>query len=109
LPISGKVTLNGAPLDGGSILFTSLGATRLASGAMIQKGEYHIPQDKGLLPGEYHLEISAPDTAAPPVMIGGSPTAPERIPAEFNVDSQKTVLVRADGDNHFEFEITSTP
>ena len=59
LAISGKVLLNGEPLSGGSIHFTSLGEKKLTSGAMIENGEYHIPQEKGLLPGDYHLEISA--------------------------------------------------
>jgi hypothetical protein len=109
LAVSGTVTLNGEPLSGGSIHFTSLGEQKLASGAMIENGEYHIPQEKGLLPGEYHLEISAPDTDSPPVMIGGSPTAPELIPPEYNVDSKKTIQVTTDGDNHFEFEIAVRP
>src|SRR4051794_41031338 len=59
LPISGKVTLNGTSLDSGSIRFSSTGGGKIfASGAMIQNGEYHIPQEKGLPPGTYHLEIN---------------------------------------------------
>ena len=47
LAISGKVTLNGAPLDLGSIRFSSNGGGKLfASGAMVKDGEYHIPQPK---------------------------------------------------------------
>ena len=63
LAISGTVKLNGSPLDGGSIAFTSLGGEKmLASGAVVQNGQYIIPQEKGLRPGTYHVEINAPTT-----------------------------------------------
>ena len=85
----------------------------MAAGAMIQGGAYRIPQEKGLLPGAYHLEITAPDANARPVMVRATPggpgisVAPERIPPEYNLKSDKTVDVTADGPNHFDFDITS--
>jgi hypothetical protein len=117
LAVSGEVSLNGAPLDQGAIRLTSTGTEKLrACGGMIQNGEFHIPQEKGLPPGTYLVEISAPDLSVPPVVYKGAPgepalppTAPERIPPEFNVNSKKTVDVSADTDNHFVFEITSRP
>jgi hypothetical protein len=112
MKVSGSVTLNGAPLDSGSIRFVSVGREKLmAAGATVLNGEFKIPKEKGLTPGTYHLEINAPDTKAPPVMVyatpggPGIPTQPERIPAEYNVDSKKTIEVTADGPNHFEFAI----
>jgi hypothetical protein len=114
LPISGEVILDGVPLDAGSIRFSSAGGEKIsATGALIQNGEFNIPADKGLPPGTYHVEITAPDNSAPPVTIRGPqgepgiPTQPERIPPEYNVESNKSVDVTADGDNHFEFEIIS--
>jgi len=115
LAVSGKVTLNGAALDGGSIRLESrVGDKILASGATIRNGEYTIPAEKGLPPGIYRVEISAPDNAAPPVADrvapgerGAPPSAPERVPAEYNVDSKKTIEVTAEGENHFEFEIVN--
>jgi hypothetical protein len=116
LEIKGTVTLDGAPLDGGSIRLTSVGAEKLmAAGAMIQNGEYLIPQEKGLVPGTYHLEINAPDSDAPPIMMRatpggpGIPVAPDRIPTEYNLKSDKTVEVTADGSNEFDFDIVSKP
>jgi hypothetical protein len=113
LAVSGDVTLDGAPLDEGAIRLTSTGTGKLfASGAMIQKGKFHVPQEKGLPPGTYLVEISSPDTKAPLVVYKGAPgepalppTAPERIPAEYNSNSKQTVEVRVDGDNHFAFDI----
>jgi hypothetical protein len=114
LPVSGNVTLDGVPLEDGVIRLTSVGTERiLASGAMIQNGEFDIPADKGLRPGTYHVEINAPDESAPPMITRqtpggpGIPTQPDRIPPEFNVDSQNTIEVAADGENHFEFEIVT--
>ena len=111
LPISGQITLDGGPLDSGSIHFTSKGGEKLlATGATVQNGEFHIPQEKGLPPGTYFVEISSPDTSAPLVAYQGEPgqprlppTAPERIPAEYNAD--RTIEVTADGDNRFTFDI----
>jgi hypothetical protein len=115
LEVSGTVKLDGAPLDEGSIRLTSVGAERLfASGAVITNGEFRVPEEKGLPPGTYQVEISAPDTSAPLVahrVAPGEPvlppTAPERIPAEYNSAGKHTVEVSADGDNHFEFDIRS--
>jgi hypothetical protein len=115
LEVSGKVTLDGAPLDSGSIRLTSTGTEKLsASGAMIENGEFLIPQEKGLPPGTYVVEISSPDESAPLVRYPSAPgepalppTAPERIPAEYNAKSKHTVDVTADGDNHFEIQINS--
>jgi hypothetical protein len=116
LEITGTVTLDGVPLDEGSIRFTSLGEKKISSGAVVQQGEYRIPQENGLTVGTYHVEITAPDANAPPVMVQvvpgkrGMPTQPDRIPPEYNVNSKQRVDVTEDGDNHFVFDIvTSRP
>jgi hypothetical protein len=116
LSVSGEVTLNGAPLDGGSIRFTSLdGEKVISSGAMVQKGKYEVPQQYGLPPGKYHVVISAPDTKAAPVMRRatpggpGIPVAPDRIPPEYNSQSKQTIEVTPGGDNHFVFSIVGKP
>jgi hypothetical protein len=113
LEVTGQVNLDGAPLDSGSIQLTSAGGERLiASGAAIENGEFTIPQEKGLPPGTYLVEVSAPDSKAPMVAYKAGPgepalpaTAPERVPAEYNKD--RKVEVSADGDNHFVFDIVT--
>jgi hypothetical protein len=115
LELSGHVTLDGQPLDSGSIRFTSQGSQKLmASGAVITGGEFNIPREKGLPPGTYSVEVSAPDTSAPLVSQPAAPgeprlppTAPERIPAEYN--ENRSIEVTVDGDNHFRFDIESRP
>jgi hypothetical protein len=115
LPVSGSVNLNGARLENGSIRLTSVGTERVsASGALIQNGTFSIPADKGLPPGTYHVEINAPDINAPPIIARetpggpGIPVQPDRIPPAYNVDSDKTVQIAADSENHFEFDIVTT-
>jgi hypothetical protein len=115
LEVTGSVKLDGLALDQGSIRFTSTGTQKLfASGATIQNGEFIVPQEKGLPPGTYHVEVSSPDTSVPPVVYKNAPgepalppTAPERIPTEYSSESKHTIDVTADGDNHFDFDIHS--
>jgi hypothetical protein len=114
LEVTGTITLNGAPLDSGSIRFSSSEGQKLvATGAIIKDGAYQVPQAKGLPPGKYRVEINSPDLKAPPIMLrsgpgaAGIPTAPERIPAEYNVNSQQSIDVTVDGDNRFDFAIVA--
>jgi hypothetical protein len=111
LEISGEVRLDGAPLDDGTIRFTSLGPKMMAAGAQVENGEFNIPQEKGLLPATYHVSISAPDAAAPPIMTRGpegrlgAPVQPDRIPRAYNLESTLRAEVTADGDNYFQFDL----
>lgn len=113
LAVSGQVSLNGTPLDNGAIRFSSTGGQKLfASGTVIKNGEFNIPQDKGLPPGSYRVEINSADTKAPLVSVRiapgqplSPPTAPDRIPAEYNTEAKHTIDVSPAEKNHFTFEI----
>lgn len=114
LPISGKVTLDGVPLDSGSIRFSSKPGEKLqAAGAMIHQGAYEVPAEKGLLPGVFIVQMSSPDLNAPQIMIGGEngsprfPVAPERVPPEYSEGSEKTIELTPDGETEFNFDMTS--
>jgi hypothetical protein len=114
MEVSGNVSLDGSPLKEGSIRFTLTGSEKVVSAEpSIEDGRYTIPQDKGLPPGTYHVMISAIDENSPMVTIrdaAGNPltTVPaDRIPAEYNTESQKTVEVTSDGENQFNFDIVS--
>ncbi len=112
LEVTGEVALNGVPVKSGSIRFTSVGADKVSStGAVIRDGKYAIPQIRGLLPGTYQIVISAADESAPKVIARDSLGRPqlevsqELIPAEYNSNSQKTVEITVEQDNHFVFDI----
>lgn len=110
--ITGEVSLDGEPIKSGSIRLTLVeGEKKESTGAMIHDGSYSIPVEKGLLPGKYHVVLSAADAEAAPVTLrdsSGRPTvavSPELIPPEYNVNSDKNIDVTADGENHFVFSI----
>lgn len=105
--ISGKVTLAGAPLDDGSIEFHPAGSTGTMSGTVVTNGAYLIAEEQGLPEGEYIVRISAADGEAEPEEMPGESNklAVERIPPEFNVDSQVKIQVQAGQANTFDFDI----
>jgi len=114
-PVSGRVTLDGTPLEFGNISFdpvTPTGGVR--SGALITGGEYSIDTVKGLPPGKYKVRIFAAEANPPDMQApdGGELPAPAAelpgqslIPPEYNVQSDIVCEVTAGGDNRFNFEI----
>ncbi|MDY0171145.1 MAG: hypothetical protein RBS80_31690 [Thermoguttaceae bacterium] len=107
--ISGKVTLDGVPLDSGSIHFEPLdGAGGHGSGCVIAGGKYILPATHGLPDGHYRVSISAPEaTNQEPSMGAEVPPPVERIPEQYNVRTQLTAQVTRDGSNTFDFELKS--
>jgi hypothetical protein len=60
-PLAGTVTLAGQPLEDGSIQFLPIEpGSPWRAGAMIVGGNYRVPRDQGLPPGNYRVLISAP-------------------------------------------------
>ncbi len=108
--ISGSVTLNGAPLEQGTIEFASVDGSQ-QSGGGITNGKYSVPAEQGLLPGKYVVRISSTEEANPGAPLG--PPGPEAetvqnkqlIPPEYNTQSTLTAEVTEDGDNQFDFQI----
>ena len=55
-PLSGKITVDGQPLEHGLICFYPKGNGQV-SGGPITKGAYSIPEEKGANAGPYKVEI----------------------------------------------------
>lgn len=114
LAISGKVTLNGQPLEQGTIAFEPTNRkTGVASGSNIVDGSYAIPAEKGLPPGKYIVRIysavrpkTGPSGDAPGGADGMGP-AVQIIPPEYNTRSEKSVEVTSKGPNEFTFEVAN--
>lgn len=111
-PISGNVTLDGKPMDQGSISFQPLadaGAT--ASGAPITSGRYRIPAESGLTPGEYRVVILSPEPETPrsaDEMMNNPSTEPrkERVAAKFNQATELKVTIKEGATNTADFAVT---
>ena len=56
--VKGKVTLDGSPVEEGSIAFIPTGGTEgPTAGGQIEQGQYSVPSAKGPVVGRYRVEI----------------------------------------------------
>jgi hypothetical protein len=113
--VSGEVTLDGEPVDGGTVTFTPAGggAADAAAWAKIEGGRYSISAAEGPGVGTSRVEIRwdrktgkqipAVPPAPPDTMI--DETA-EAIPPRYNTRSELKAEVKP-GDNTFDFELKS--
>lgn len=110
--VSGKVVVDGQPLPRGLIHFVprkQQGTTR--TGTVITNGEYALPTEKGLPPGEYvvsllaveRTEILNPNT--PPGSESFAREKRQRIPVQYNLKSELVREVTNKGPNVFDFDI----
>jgi hypothetical protein len=113
--VSGTVTLKGNPVAEGMIDFIpaagpTKGSRYTKSGAVIKDGQYTIPKNQGLMPGEYKVSISAPDKhhkLGENELPGptSSRTSKNLIPPEYNLKTKLIVEVKKDGPNTIDFAI----
>ncbi len=110
--VSGRITLDGVALDQGTIEFSPKQEGSTSSGALIANGSYEIEELKGLPPGEYLVRIfsaeaqEGPPPEEPPGPMTGPPPK-ERIPANYNVQSDVVVKVIDGEPAIFDFDIKS--
>jgi hypothetical protein len=107
--VSGTVSLNGLPVEKGTIDFLLPEATQSTAQALIDRGRYSLPAMQGLLPGKYRVKISSVESfdITPEEYAAGKKAPPpkERIPARYNSESQEFVEVKESGSNRFDFNI----
>ncbi len=88
IPVSGKVTLDGKPLENGTISFEPKAEGLRPTGGPIENGTYNVPQEKGGNAGLYLVKISwlkpTGEKVANPDAGGG---VKEVIPQKYNVAS----------------------
>lgn len=114
-PVTGTVTLDGAPLDQGSIHFESVdGGNAVNTGAVIENGKYAIPAKNGLKPGKFKVAISSAPTEATitdpqEAMNAASAAKPpaNRIPPQYNNQTTLEATVTESGPNSFDFDLKS--
>jgi len=110
--VSGKVTLDGKPLERGTISFQPASASPTSGMVSIVGGSYSMPKAYGLVPGSYKVSISSSEGSGPSEKLGDVPgkTPPppkELIPARYNSDTTLTAEVKPGKSNSFDFDLTS--
>jgi len=111
--ISGNVTLDGKPIEHGSILFTPIEGTKgTVAGGPIEGGQYRLANDKGPAIGQNRVEIHAMRQTGKMVQ---KPLAPrgemieesvEAIPPRFNSASTLKTQIQP-GENTANFDVVS--
>lgn len=113
VPLAGEVTLDGQPLDRGSIEFHPDGEGTI-TGGMILDGKFEIPANQGAEPGKYIVRIFssgdsiAPEPDGPPGPEGQDQISEERIPAKYNKETELRAEIGDEGAESLRFEVTST-
>jgi hypothetical protein len=109
--VQGMITVNGQPLEKGSILFAPEDRNGVSSGAEIVDGTYAIAAHQGLTPGVYTVRIYVTDEAAEavePTLPGpGVKTQPELIPPAYNMRSELKLEVNESEDAVFDLDVVS--
>jgi hypothetical protein len=106
--VSGKVTLDGSPLDDATISFVPLaGGQQQAAWATIKGGQYAIAGKEGLGTGRFRVEIRALRSLGDSQNDPTRPTpAKEAVPGKYNSKSELVVNINP-GDNVADFELKS--
>lgn len=111
---AGEVTLDGAPLDSGTIELHPKTPGGTMTGGMIKGGKFEILAEQGPKPGSYEVRIfaasgagAAANTSEPPGPESQAKAPAERIPPRFNVKSELTTEIGANGEEALKFEVKS--
>lgn len=109
-PVSGSVTVDGEPMDLGTISFLPTTSGNRVSGGMIEDGKYAIPEAQGANTGSYRVEIrwgkkTGKHSFDPELKLDVEQRA-EGLPAKYH--KQSTLTADVSKANHaFDFELQS--
>jgi hypothetical protein len=106
--VSGEVSLDGEPVDGGSIVFLPAEGEGTKGASDIVGGKYSIPSEQGLSPGTYRVEIKWAKPTGKQVPSGDPgmmmDERVEVIPPQFNTATTLSVSIVA-GENKHNFPL----
>ncbi len=107
--VTGKVALDGAPLDDATITFVpTVGGQRQAAWTAVKNGQYAIAAKDGLGTGQFRVEIRALRATGEkanqnePMLIPSK----EAVPSKYNSKSELTVEIKP-GQNTADFDLKS--
>lgn len=106
--LSGTVTFDGQPVDGGAIALLPTDGGDTKAGARIDDGKYIIPAERGPRPGNYRVEIRWQKKTGRKIPSDDPPNLMDEtrqvIPEQFNAKS-KTVREIKPGNNTLDFDL----
>ena len=108
--ISGAVTLDGKPLESGSILFTPEGPGSTGGGE-IENGQYSLSRELGLSPGSYRVQIQSWRPTGRTIRDAASGETFDDlvsiIPPRYNERSELKASIEKGIENTFDFALES--
>ena len=112
--VSGSVTLDGKPLERGTIAFQPDSALPTAAAVPIAGGQYSMPRSEGLVPGAYRVlvtstPLTAPTASRPPPPGQATPPPKELLPEKYNASTTLSAEVKERSPNTFDFALESAP
>ncbi len=114
--IAGKVTMDGQPLPAGVILFSPEGSSSEAvasANGQIENGEFSIPRERGLVPGNYKVSISHTDQPEGHIKVElkkprqKATSYKELIPAKYNTKTELKETIPKGGKSDLKYELQS--
>lgn len=109
--VSGTVTLDGKPVERGTVAFTPVEKGMMAQGEIESDGSYtlHTNLDKGLTPGEYTVRVIS---RQPGESTGGGPPMPGEyiVPRKYSQASTSGLRFEVTtGRNTIDLDLSSGP
>ncbi len=106
--VTGRVTLDGQPLDGGAINFRPApGLNANSSGGPITAGQFKLPADRGLAPGKYLVTITAMRETGRTVQDEQMGPVAETVPVQYKEAGSLEATVAPGQKADFDFTLTS--
>ena len=110
IPLTGKVSLDGEPIDGGSISFIPQSDKQRVAGGPIVAGAYSLPEEQGANEGSYRVEIRWPRPTGKKFKDSDTgemlDQVDEAVPMKYNGKSELTADVSAEKTT-FDFDLKS--
>jgi hypothetical protein len=125
VPVRGKVTFDGKPLEQGDILFSSVAGTTptVATGSLIKNGKFSLSAEHGLIPDQtYSVQFRSveiiPDAQNETTnkkmgavnttgLVGLNIKTRNIMLRKYGVESKETVTATKKSPNVFQFDLTS--
>jgi hypothetical protein len=109
-PVSGKVMIDGKPLDEGEIYFAPTAGAGPTAGGKIENGDYALPSDQGPASGPHQVLITSTQPTGRKLVDEDDTNVKideivETIPGRYNDRSELKVDVKAGGNNAFDFDL----